>query len=76
MKPGGLLRRLIHVRAEMPRRTLGAAREVLRVRVADVTRLTQTYAELGLRVIRQTRAKAIVVLPCGIHLILSRPPHL
>ncbi len=47
-------------------------RGTLRIRVADVAELTRHYALLGLRIIRQTRDRAVIALPCGVTLILSR----
>ena len=48
----------------------------LRVQVADVARMAASYADLGLRVVRQSTRQAVLELPCGIHLVLlsaSRP---
>jgi hypothetical protein len=48
------------------------ARWTLRVDVADVQVLAQRYARLGLRILRQSRDRALVVLPCGVTLVLAR----
>lgn len=55
----------------MSARRVDAGRDALRISVADVAAMAQTYARLGLRVIRQGRKQAVVLLPCGISLVLS-----
>jgi hypothetical protein len=61
--------------AEMDRHTEAqteVVRGTIRVRVADVASLARHYARLGLRIIRETRDRALVELPCGATLVLSR----
>ena len=53
-------------------RKTGTANESLRCEVGDVAEVAGTYARLGLRILRRTEKRAVVELPCGIHLVLSR----
>jgi hypothetical protein len=52
-------------RAAVPRGTI-------HVKVANVAALARHYAGLGLRIVRLTRDRALIELPCGATLILSR----
>lgn len=51
---------------------LEARRGTLQVRVTDVLRVAERYARLGLPVLVQSRKRALVDLPCGVTLVLSR----
>jgi hypothetical protein len=44
----------------------------VRVHVQDVATLARNYARLGLRILKQTRDRAVIALPCGVILVLSR----
>jgi hypothetical protein len=45
---------------------------MVRVRVADVATLARRYERLGLRVLAQTRDQAVIELPSGVSLVLTR----
>jgi hypothetical protein len=44
----------------------------LQVQVGNVAALVRSYARLGLRIIRQSPDRAMIALPCGVILVLSR----
>jgi hypothetical protein len=43
----------------------------LRLRVADAATAAASYAQLGVRVLRCSARRAVLELPCGLHLVLS-----
>jgi hypothetical protein len=42
----------------------------LKITVADVAGTAGSYADLGVRVVRQSARQAVLELPCGVHLVL------
>jgi hypothetical protein len=49
-----------------------AIRDELQLEVTDIAGLTRDYARLGLRVVQETSQRAVIELPCGVTLVLSR----
>jgi hypothetical protein len=61
------------VEADVLEKTMAQHIGPLRLQVADAAMAAASYAQLGVRVLRCSARRAVLELPCGLHLVLSSP---
>jgi hypothetical protein len=58
----------------MLRKAIAVQTGRLQLQVADVAMAAASYARLGVRVVRCSARRAVLELPCGLHLVLCSNP--